>query len=111
MARQHSRQLPGLRQPRRQALRQRTQSQRSADLPIHGEFRDFPPTILNSGTRDLLLSLTVLTHRKLRRAGVRAELQVYEGMSHCQYMSDPACPESEEAFTEISRFFDEHLES
>lgn len=79
--------------------------------PIHGDFRDFPPTILTSGTRDLLLSLTVLTHRKLRRAGVRAELQVYEGMSHCQYMSDPACPESEEAFTEISRFFDEHLES
>lgn len=79
--------------------------------PIHAEFRDFPPTILTSGTRDLLLSLTVLTHRKLRRAGVRAELQVYEGMSHCQYMSDPACAEAKEAFTEISRFFDEHLES
>ncbi len=79
--------------------------------PIHGDFSDFPPTILTSGTRDLLLSLTVLTHRKLRRAGVRAELQVYEGMSHCQYMTDPGSPESEEAFTEIARFFDDHLES
>ncbi len=40
--------------------------------PIFGDFRNFPPTILTSGTRDLLLSLTVLTHRKLRQAGVEA---------------------------------------
>ena len=30
----------------------------------------FPPAILTSGTRDLLLSDTVRAHRKLRRAGV-----------------------------------------
>ena len=35
----------------------------------------FPPSILISGTRDLLLSLTVRTHRKLRASGVDAELQ------------------------------------
>jgi monoterpene epsilon-lactone hydrolase len=42
--------------------------------PIYGDFSGFPPAILTSGTRDLFLSLTVLTHRKLRRAGVEAEL-------------------------------------
>src|SRR5262245_49112483 len=41
--------------------------------PIYGDFTGFPPAILTSGTRDLFLSLTVLTHRKLRRAGVEAE--------------------------------------
>jgi epsilon-lactone hydrolase len=77
--------------------------------PIYGDFHGFPPAILTSGTRDLFLSLTVLTHRKLRRAGVEADLQVYEGMSHAQYNFDPDAPETKETFTEIARFFDRHL--
>ncbi len=77
--------------------------------PIYGDFRGFPPTILTSGTRDLFLSNTVRTHRKLRRAGVVAELNVYEGMSHAQYGFDIKAPETKEAFTDIARFFDQHL--
>ena len=77
--------------------------------PIYGDFTGFLPAILTSGTRDLFLSLTVPTHRKLRRAGVEAELQVYEGMSHAQYNFDPYAPETKEVFTEIARFFDKHL--
>ena len=77
--------------------------------PIYGDYTGFPPAILTSGTRDLFLSLTVLTHRKLRRAGVEAELQVYEGMSHAQYNFDPYAPETKEVFTEIANFFNKHL--
>ncbi|HEY7664359.1 MAG TPA: alpha/beta hydrolase [Xanthobacteraceae bacterium] len=77
--------------------------------PIYGDFTGFPPAILTSGTRDLFLSLTVLTHRKLRRAGVEAELQVFEGMSHAQYLFDAFAPETKETFGEIARFFDQHL--
>jgi len=77
--------------------------------PIYGDFSGFPPAILTSGTRDLFLSLTVMTHRKLRRAGVEAELQVFEGMSHAQYNFDPYAPETKETFTEIARFFDRYL--
>ena len=77
--------------------------------PIYGDFHGFPPAILTSGTRDLFLSLTVLTHRKLRQAGVEAALQVFEGMSHAQYNFDPYAPETKEVFTEIAAFFDKHL--
>ena len=77
--------------------------------PIYGDFHGFPPTILTTGTRDLFLSNTVRTHRKLRRAGVVAELNVYEGMSHAQYSFDIKAPETKEAFTDIARFFDKHL--
>jgi epsilon-lactone hydrolase len=77
--------------------------------PIYGDFSGFPPAIVVSGTRDLFLSLSVLTHRKLRQAGVEADLHVFEGMSHFQYIIDPYAPESKEAFTEIARFFDKHL--
>ncbi len=77
--------------------------------PIYGNFTGFPPAILTSGTRDLFLSLTVLTHRKLRRAGVEADLQVFEGMSHGVLPISPFAPETKEAFTDIARFFDKHL--
>lgn len=77
--------------------------------PIYGDFRGFPPTILTTGTRDLFLSLTVRTHRKLLRAGVVADLQVYEGMSHAQYDFNPDVPETKEAFTTIAKFFDKYL--
>ena len=77
--------------------------------PIYGDFHGFPPAILTSGTRDLFLSNTVRTHRKLRQAGVEAQLQVYEGLSHAQYLFDPAAPETKEVFGEIAAFFDRHL--
>lgn len=49
--------------------------------PIFADFgKGFPPTILVSGTRDLLLSPTVMMHRALRRADVEAELHVFEAM-------------------------------
>ncbi len=77
--------------------------------PVYGDMKGFPPTILTTGTRDLLLSNTVRVHRKLRQAGVEAVLQVYEGMSHAHYIRDDTAPESKEAFEEIAAFFDKHL--
>ncbi len=77
--------------------------------PIYGDFHGFPPAILTSGTRDLFLSNTVRTHRKLREAGVPATLQVFEGLSHAQYNFDPAAPETAEVYGEIRMFFDQYL--
>jgi epsilon-lactone hydrolase len=77
--------------------------------PIYGDFAGFPPAILTTGTRDLFLSNTVRTHRKLRQAGVEAELHVFEGQSHAQFL-DPFVPETEEAFGEIARFLRRHLQ-
>jgi acetyl esterase/lipase len=77
--------------------------------PVYGDFQGFPPTILTSGTRDLFLSNTVRVHRKMRAAGVDAELHVFEGQSHAQYQADPWAPETKEYFAEVARFFDRHL--
>ena len=65
--------------------------------------------ILTSGTRGLFLSNTVRTHRTLRRAGVAANLNVYEGMSHAQYNFKPDAPETRDVYADIARFFDKHL--
>ena len=77
--------------------------------PIYGDFKGFPPSYLISGTRDLLLSDTVRTHRKLRAAGVDADLNVYEGLSHREYIVVPDSPESLEHYTELNAFLLEHL--
>ncbi len=79
--------------------------------PVYGDYtKGFPPTILTTGTRDLFLSDTVRMNRKLSQAGVTTRLQVFEGMSHAQYISAFTAPESKEAFVEIAKFFDKHLE-
>jgi monoterpene epsilon-lactone hydrolase len=77
--------------------------------PVYGDMHGFPPAILTTGTRDLLLSNTVRVHRKLREAGVEAQLEVFEGESHAQYQFDDRVPETKEAFGEIAAFFDKHL--
>jgi monoterpene epsilon-lactone hydrolase len=72
--------------------------------------KGFPPTILTTGTRDLFLSNTVRMHRKLREAGVVADLLVFEGLSHAQYLFDADAPESKAHFAETATFFDKYLE-
>jgi epsilon-lactone hydrolase len=78
--------------------------------PVYGDLKGFPPTILTTGTRDLFLSNTVRVHRKLREAGVVADLLVFEGLSHAQYLFDANAPESKEHFVETAAFFDKHLQ-
>lgn len=80
--------------------------------PVNGDLRGFPPTILISGTRDVLLSDTVRMHRKLREAGVKADLHIYDGQTHGDYLQNllRPVPESSDAQRELLGFFDEHLE-
>ncbi len=79
--------------------------------PVNGDLEGFPPTILISGTRDLLLSDTVRMHRALRSAGVEADLHVYDGQTHGDYLQGLMrfVPESQDAQRELHAFFDEHL--
>jgi len=78
--------------------------------PLYGDFGGFPPTFLITGTRDLLLSATVRTHIKLRQTGVVADILVYEGMAHADYMADLAAPETQHAFAELKAFLLQHLQ-
>jgi monoterpene epsilon-lactone hydrolase len=77
--------------------------------PLYGDFHGFPPTLLVSGIRDLFLSSTVRTHIKLRQAGAVADILVFEGVSHADYLVELASPESQLFITELDRFFTQHL--
>jgi acetyl esterase/lipase len=78
--------------------------------PVYGDFSNFPPTMLVTGTRDLFLSLTVRVHRKMKAAGVIADLNVYEGLSHVEYFVVPDAPESIEVYNELEKFLKLHLQ-
>lgn len=70
--------------------------------PLFGDFtHGFPPTFLQSGTRDLFLSNTVRMHRALRKADVPVELHIFEGMPHGGFGD---APEDAELAAEVDRF-------
>lgn len=77
--------------------------------PIYGDFTGFPPTYIIAGTRDLMLSDAVRGHRALRRAGVEADLHIYEGQSHADYIGAMNAPESFEHYAELDAFVIKHL--
>ncbi|SMP36650.1 alpha/beta hydrolase [Shimia sagamensis] len=79
--------------------------------PVYGDLDGLPPSILLTGTRDLLLSDTVRMHRVLRDAGVTADLHVYDGQSHGDYIAGYLidAPETKDAWRELNAFFDLHL--
>jgi len=78
--------------------------------PLYGDFtKGFPPTILTTGTRDMLLSDTVRMHRTLRVAGVPADLHVTEAGGHGGFFG--MAPEDRQLEQEIRRFVDSHWPS
>ena len=77
--------------------------------PIYGDPADWHP--YDPRDRDPgpdAQAPTVRTHRKLRAAGVPAELHLYEGMSHADYLVAYPAPEARDALAEIASFFDRH---
>jgi epsilon-lactone hydrolase len=77
--------------------------------PIRGDLSDFPPTLLVTGTRDSILSASVLFHRALRRAGRDADLHLFEGMPHAFWFTLDL-PESREAYAIMAHFMENRLE-
>jgi epsilon-lactone hydrolase len=68
----------------------------------------YPPTLLIAGSRDFSASSLTMMHRQLRKAGVVAELYLFDGLWHAFYVF-PNLPESRETYEIIGSFFDEHL--
>lgn len=72
--------------------------------PIYARFpANFPPTIISTGTRDLLLSDCARLHLALKRAGAPVTLNVWEGMWH-DFEFYPDIPEGHESLAEMAGF-------
>jgi monoterpene epsilon-lactone hydrolase len=76
--------------------------------PVYADLKGFPPTLFVTSTRDILLSGTTILHRAFLRAGVDAQLVVFEALPHA-FWYDYQLPETKEALGIMARFFDERL--
>lgn len=70
--------------------------------------RQFPPTLIITGTRGFEMSSAVNTHSRMVALGVDADLHVWEGLFH-GFFYKPNLPESQEALNVIVKFFDKNL--
>ena len=76
--------------------------------PLFADLHGFPPCLLVTGTRDLLLSNTSILHLALLKAGVNSQLLVYEAMPHA-FWYHFQLPETKEVLEFMANFFDQQL--
>ena len=77
--------------------------------PINGDFdAGFPPCIITTGTRDLLLSQAVSLSNILRSRDVPVDLQVWEGLWHV-FEWDDRLPEAARSLSRIAAFLLQHM--
>ena len=71
--------------------------------------KHFPPTLLITASRAQEMSAAINTHRELVKAGVDADLHMWDGLGHA-FFYDSYLPESKEAFAVMATFFRKHLQ-
>jgi epsilon-lactone hydrolase len=76
--------------------------------PLFADLHGYPPSLLVTGTRDALLSGTAIFHRALLKAGVDAQLVVFEAMPHA-FWYHFQFPETRECLELMAKFFDQKL--
>uniref|UniRef100_UPI0015753F27 alpha/beta hydrolase fold domain-containing protein n=1 Tax=Sphingomonas bacterium TaxID=1895847 RepID=UPI0015753F27 len=78
--------------------------------PVYGDYtKAFPPTLIQGGTHELLLSDFVREYQAIRGGGHEAVLDLYEGMPHVFQASVPNTPETRTALARAAAFFSLHL--
>ena len=74
--------------------------------PAFGDFWGFPPVLIQVGSTEMLLSDSLTVAEKLKQAGCKVRLSVYDDMFHVFQMSGMLLPESQKAWTEVEKFIE-----
>lgn len=72
--------------------------------PVFGDYRDFPPMLIQTGEAELLLSDSETVVKRARDAGVDVDFITYPGMFHTFYITNPKFKESKAAWEKIERW-------
>ncbi len=80
--------------------------------PVYGNFSNgFPPTLIQAGTKEMLLSDSVRLYQALDQVGIPVKLDIYEGMPHAfQTFFFHNTTESNIAVSKTSAFLKEYLD-
>lgn len=74
--------------------------------PLFGDFHDFPPMLIQTGSFEMLLSDSIAVAKKAKDSGVTVHFHVFEGMFHDFQMAGDLIPESKEAWLEVGEFIE-----
>lgn len=78
--------------------------------PVYGDFsKGYPPTLIQGGTKEFLVSDMVRLHRAIKRGGGVSDLELYEGMPHGFMGLMAEAPEGREARAEELAFWNRYL--
>lgn len=78
--------------------------------PVYGNFsKGFSPTLIQVGTKEILLSDSVRLYQALDQAGIPVKLDVYEGMPHVFQTTMYKTPESNLAISKTIEFLIKYL--
>ena len=78
--------------------------------PVYGDYtKPFPPTLIQVGTREILLSDAVREYQAIRSGNHEAVLDVYEGMPHVWQALMSTIPETRISITRAVSFLHSHL--
>jgi len=78
--------------------------------PAYGNFsKGFPPTLIQGGTKEMLLSDFVRLYQALDQAGVPVKIDIYEGMPHAFQTFFHNTTESNIAISKTNDFLKEYL--
>ncbi len=77
--------------------------------PLYADLSAWPPSLLVTSTRDLLLSDTTIFHRALLRSGNESQLVVFEALPHA-FWYHFQLPETREALEIMAKFLDWKVE-
>lgn len=74
--------------------------------PKFGDFRGFPPMLIQVASTEMLLSDSVDVAAKARSQSVKVRLSIYEGLFHVFQTCLLSMPESKKAWVEIGKFIE-----
>ena len=72
--------------------------------PYYGNLADFPPLLIQIGTRELLYRDAKDFASKARKEGVDCSLEEFEGMFHCWHIFSSVLPQGREAIDSIGLY-------
>lgn len=75
--------------------------------PMFGNFKGLPPTLIQSGTRDLLHADALELKEKAAAAGVACTHQTWSGMVHVWHGFLASLPQAQEALSQVGDFLED----
>lgn len=78
--------------------------------PVYGDYaKDFPPTLIQGGTKELFLSHFVRLYQAMDAGGRNTTLDLYEGMPHIFQVIGAESPEAQRAVRKSAKYLTDHL--